>query len=128
MHLRGWRKFLFFGACIIILVWSLFPVYHMVTLSLVPENELFKPSLYVGHPTLDNYIATVQQTNYLVSEFRRQLLNSVAIALMTTAAVHRAKAASPSPHSKNFYSVVFTSRSTAAFSRSAFCTSVDRAM
>ena len=87
MRLRGWRKILFFGACIVILVWSLFPVYYMISLSLVPEEELFKPSLYVAHPTLTNYLATVQQSNYLVSEFRRQLLNSVGIALMTTAAV-----------------------------------------
>lgn len=87
MRLRGWRKFFFLGACIVILVWSLFPVYYMITLSLVPEEELFKPSLYVAKPTLENYAATVQQSNYLVSEFRRQLLNSVVIALMTTAAV-----------------------------------------
>jgi len=87
MRLRGWRKILFFGACGLVLVWSLFPVYYMITLSLVPEAELFKPSLYVAHPTLENYLATVQQSNYLVSEFRTQLLNSVVIALMTTAAV-----------------------------------------
>jgi multiple sugar transport system permease protein len=59
----------------------------MVNLSLVPEDELFKPRLYVGRPTFSNYLATIQQSNYLVSEFRTQLLNSVVIALMTTAAV-----------------------------------------
>jgi multiple sugar transport system permease protein len=87
MRLRGWRKVLFFGVCIVIFVWTLFPVYYMVNLSLVPEDELFKPRLYVAHPTFGNYAATIQQSNYLVSEFRRQLLNSVGIALMTTAAV-----------------------------------------
>ena len=87
MRLRGWRRILFFGACILILVWSLFPVYYMVNLSLVPEDELFKPRLYVARPTFNNYLATIEQSNYLVSEFRTQLLNSVGIALMTTAAV-----------------------------------------
>ena len=87
MRLRGWRKILFFTLCGLVLVWSLFPVYYMIMLSLVPEEELFKPSLYVAHPTLENYLATVNQSNYLVSEFRTQLLNSVVIALMTTGAV-----------------------------------------
>ncbi len=87
MRLHGWRKILFFGAGVVILIWSLFPVYYMVNLSLVPEEELFKPRLYVAHPTFNNYTATLYQSNYLVSEFRQQLFNSVGIALMTTAAV-----------------------------------------
>ena len=36
MRLRGWRKVVFFGLCGIILVWTVFPIYYMVTLSLVP--------------------------------------------------------------------------------------------
>ena len=87
MRLRGWRKGVFFGVCGLVLVWTVFPVYYMVTLSLVKEEDLFKPSLYVARPTLENYVATIQQSNYLVSEFRTQLYNSVIIALMTTAAV-----------------------------------------
>ena len=87
MRLRGWRKGVFFGVCGLVLVWTVFPVYYMVTLSLVKEEDLFKPSLYVARPTLENYAATIQQSNYLVSEFRTQLYNSVIIALMTTAAV-----------------------------------------
>jgi multiple sugar transport system permease protein len=87
MRLRGWRKVVFFGLCGIILVWTVFPVYYMVTLSLVKEEDLFKPSLYVARPTIENYVMTVQQSNYLVSEFRIQLYNSVGIALLTTVAV-----------------------------------------
>jgi multiple sugar transport system permease protein len=87
MRLRGWRKVVFFGLCGIILVWTVFPVYYMVTLSLVKEEDLFKPSLYVSRPTIENYVMTVQQSNYLVSEFRIQLYNSVGIALLTTVAV-----------------------------------------
>jgi multiple sugar transport system permease protein len=59
----------------------------MITLSLVREEDLFKPSLYVARPTIENYVMTIQQSNYLVSEFRTQLYNSVGIAMMTTAAV-----------------------------------------
>jgi multiple sugar transport system permease protein len=87
MRLRGWRKVVFFGACGLILIWTVFPVYYMITLSLVQEEDLFKPSLYVARPTIENYVMTIQQSNYLVSEFRTQLYNSVGIAMMTTAAV-----------------------------------------
>jgi multiple sugar transport system permease protein len=87
MRLRGWRKVAFFGVCALVLVWTVFPVYYMLTLSLVPEEDLFKPSLYVARPTLVNYGQTIYQSNYLVSEFWIQLYNSVIIALLTTAAV-----------------------------------------
>jgi len=49
--------------------------------------DLFKPSLYVAHPTITNYSNTIRQSNYLVSAFWVQLANSVTIALMTTLAV-----------------------------------------
>jgi multiple sugar transport system permease protein len=87
MGLRGWRKVAFYGACAVLLVWTLFPVYYMITLSLVPEEDLFKPSLYVAHPTSANYAMTIRQSNYLVSHFWAQLWNSVSIAFMTTLAV-----------------------------------------
>jgi len=87
MRLRGWRKVLFFGLCGLILVWTVFPVYYMVLLSLTPWEDLFKPKLYVNDPTFENYVQTLQQSNYFVSQFWTQLYNSVAIALLTTAAV-----------------------------------------
>jgi multiple sugar transport system permease protein len=87
MQVRGWRKLGFYGVCIVLLVWTLFPIYYMLTLSLVPEEDLFKPSLVVANPTLDNYRNTVRQSNYLVSQFWVQLKNSVAIALMNTGVV-----------------------------------------
>jgi multiple sugar transport system permease protein len=87
MRLHGWRKFAFYAVGSLLLVWTIFPVYYMITLSLVPEEDLFKPRLYVAQPTLENYRQTIRQSNYLVSEFWIQLYNSVIIALLTTAAV-----------------------------------------
>jgi multiple sugar transport system permease protein len=73
--------------CTLILIWTLFPVYYMSMMSLVPEEELFKPELYVAHPTLNNYVSTAKQSNYLVSRFWVQLYNSLMIGLATTAIV-----------------------------------------
>jgi len=87
MRLRGWPKVGFYVVCVVVLVWTLFPVYYMAMMSLVPEEELFKPELYVAHPTLTNFLNTVRQSNYLVSQFWIQLYNSLAIGLGTTAIV-----------------------------------------
>jgi multiple sugar transport system permease protein len=87
MRLRGWRKGAFYVVCTALLVWTVFPVYYMVMLSLVPWEDLFKPRLYVAHPTIENYLQTLTQSNYFVSMFWAQLWNSVSIALMTTLAV-----------------------------------------
>ena len=64
MRLRGWRKFAFYAVGSLLLVWTIFPVYYMITLSLVPEEDLFKPRLYVAQPTLENYRQTTQQSNF----------------------------------------------------------------
>jgi len=87
MRLRGWRKAAFYGVCVLLLIWTVFPVYYMVMLSLVSWEDLFKPRLYVANPTFENYYQTFTQSNYFVSQFWVQMYNSVSIALMTTAAV-----------------------------------------
>ena len=47
---------------LVILVWTLFPVYYMVLLSLTPTNDLFQPALYIDNPTLRSYIYTRART------------------------------------------------------------------
>ena len=32
---------------VVMLIWTLFPVYYMLLLSFTPTNDLFKPGLYV---------------------------------------------------------------------------------
>ena len=66
---------------VVILVWTLFPVYHMVLLSLTPTNDLFQPALYISHPTLRNYVYTMGQDNPFVRYFWQQLLTSLTVSL-----------------------------------------------
>ena len=53
-HSRGLQIWLSVLA-IVILAWTVFPVYYMLLLSFTPTNDLFKPGLYVEHPTVRNY-------------------------------------------------------------------------
>ena len=66
---------------IVILAWTLFPVYHMVLLSFTPTNDLFQPGLYIEHPTWKNYVYTMGQDNPFVRYFWQQLSNSLLVAV-----------------------------------------------
>jgi multiple sugar transport system permease protein len=68
---------------VVILVWTLFPVYYMVLLSLTPTNDLFQPGLYVEHPTLRSYVYTMGQDNPFVRYFWQQLFTSLTVSLWT---------------------------------------------
>ena len=72
---------------VLILAWTLFPVYYMVLLSLTPTNDLFRPGLYIDNPTLKSYIYTMGQDNPFVRYFWQQLGTSLIVAIWTMAAV-----------------------------------------
>ncbi|MBI2163682.1 MAG: carbohydrate ABC transporter permease [candidate division NC10 bacterium] len=72
---------------VLILAWTLFPVYYMVLLSLTPTNDLFRPGLYIDNPTLKSYIYTMGQDNPFVRYFWQQLATSLIVAIWTMAAV-----------------------------------------
>jgi len=68
---------------IVILVWTLFPVYYMILLSLTPTNDLFQPALYIDNPTLRSYVYTMGQDNPFVRYFWKQLGTSLTVSLWT---------------------------------------------
>lgn len=71
----------------LILVWTIFPVYHMVLLSLTPTNDLFQPGLYINNPTLRSYIYTMGQDNPFVRYFWQQFGTSLTVAIWTMVSV-----------------------------------------
>ena len=75
------------GLAVLILAWTLFPVYYMVLLSLTPTADLFRPGLYVEHPTLKSYIYTMTHDNPFVRYFWQQFGTSLIVAIWTMAAV-----------------------------------------
>src|SRR5438034_5857595 len=66
---------------IVILGWTLFPVYYMLLLSFTPTDDLFQPGLYVEHPTVRNYTYTMGADNPFVRYFWHQIGNSLVVAL-----------------------------------------------
>jgi multiple sugar transport system permease protein len=72
-----------YGISALLLIFALFPIYHMVLVSVKPQSELFQPTFLTLKPVLNHYFDLVQQKHYLVSHFRRQLFNSVVVSLGT---------------------------------------------
>src|SRR5439155_16809931 len=67
----------------VVTVWTLFPIYYMLTLSFTPWSELFRPVYFVQHPTLENYRFVVFQESVFVKFFWRWLGNSLFISAFT---------------------------------------------
>jgi multiple sugar transport system permease protein len=71
----------------IVTVWTLFPIYYMLTLSFTPTAELFRPEYWVKHPTLESYRFIALQESVFVKFFWRWMGNSVVVAAVTMVGV-----------------------------------------
>jgi multiple sugar transport system permease protein len=67
----------------IVVGWTLFPIYYMLTLSFTPTTELFRPEYFVKHPTLESYRFIAFQESVFVKFFWRWMTNSVVVAAVT---------------------------------------------
>jgi multiple sugar transport system permease protein len=71
----------------IVTVWTLFPIYYMLTLSFTPTAELFRPEYWVKNPTLESYRFIALQQSVFVKFFWRWMGNSVVVAAVTMVGV-----------------------------------------
>lgn len=83
---RSWPRLVRLGRWAVfalVTVWTLFPIYYMLVLSLTPTTELFRPEYFVKHPTLESYRFIVLQESVFVKFFWRWMGNSVVVAGVT---------------------------------------------
>jgi len=71
----------------LVLAWTLVPIYHMVMLALTPVSDAFGGRFWPERPTVENFRIVFAQDHFFLQNFWRQLLNSVVVALGTTAIV-----------------------------------------
>lgn len=67
---------------ILILIWTLIPIYHLFVMSITPRVETFAGALWPSRPTLENYETVVEQGHYYLEHFWQQLWNSAFVAVM----------------------------------------------
>lgn len=68
---------------LLVLVWTLLPIYHMVMLALTPINDAFGGRFWPDSPTLENFRIVFAQDHFFLQRFWLQLANSVVVALAT---------------------------------------------
>lgn len=69
---------------LVLLVWTLLPVYHMLMMALSPDDEVFAPHLWPAHPSATQFWSVIIQDNSFIEYFWRQLFNSIYVAVVTT--------------------------------------------
>jgi multiple sugar transport system permease protein len=72
---------------VVILLWTLLPIYHMVMLSLTPVGDAFGGRFWPTNPTLENYRIVLTADHFFLKSFWLQLFNSVFVAFATMALV-----------------------------------------
>ena len=64
-----------------VLIWTLFPVYHMVLFAISPRDTATSGHLWPEHPTLQNFEIVFKRDHFYLDHFWQQLGNSFIIAL-----------------------------------------------
>jgi multiple sugar transport system permease protein len=72
---------------LVILAWTLLPIYHMLMLAFTPVSDAFGGRYWPDNPTLENFRIVLGQDHFFLQNFWVQLLNSVLIAFATMALV-----------------------------------------
>lgn len=66
-----------------ILIWTLFPIYHLFILSISTQTAMLDGRLWPSDPTWRNYFIVASQGHYYLNNFWLQMGNSVLIAVVT---------------------------------------------
>jgi multiple sugar transport system permease protein len=68
---------------LVVLLWTLLPIYHMVMLAFTPVSDAFAGRYWPDNPTLENFRIVVQEDHFFLQNFWRQLGNSLFVAIGT---------------------------------------------
>lgn len=76
----NWRTFIHFLLLFLFLIWTIFPIYWMISMSLKEKTDILSiPPKWFFVPVLKNYLEVIQR-----GEFLRGFYNSTFIGLLTT--------------------------------------------
>lgn len=69
---------------IVVLAWTLFPIYNMAMLAFSPSDEVFEKHLWPSHTSFEAFVTTITQGQYYVESFWRQMWNSIFVGGIVT--------------------------------------------
>lgn len=85
---RSWRRHPLALAvecigCLLILIWTLMPLYSMVEVALQQQEDVFSGDLWPAQPTLHGFWTVLTQSYWYVEHFWREMGNSLYIGIAT---------------------------------------------
>ncbi|PPQ32228.1 carbohydrate ABC transporter permease [Rhodopila globiformis] len=84
---RTWRRAIGLAAetiaCLLILVWTLTPLYTMVSVALEQNDSIFSGDVWPAHPTLAGFWTVLTENYWYVARFWHEMGNSLIIGLVT---------------------------------------------
>ena len=66
-----------------VLIWTAFPIYHMVLFSISTQESALSGALFPAKPTFANFTRVFKQQHHYLEHFWIQMLNSLVIAVAT---------------------------------------------
>ena len=69
---------------LVLVVWSLLPVYNMVLIALSDHSAVFSGNIYPHNPSFDSFVVILHQGFWYLEHFWHQFGNSIFIGLMTS--------------------------------------------
>jgi multiple sugar transport system permease protein len=85
---RKTLKYVVEGICLafglVLLVWSMLPVYNMVLIALSDHGAVFSGNVYPHDPSFDSFVVILHQGFWYLEHFWHQFGNSIFIGLMTS--------------------------------------------
>jgi multiple sugar transport system permease protein len=69
---------------IVLLVWTLMPIYNMVMIALEPSGDVFSEHIWPAQPSAESFGVVVTEGHWYLQDFWHQFGNSVYISAMTT--------------------------------------------
>jgi multiple sugar transport system permease protein len=66
-----------------VLLWTCFPIYHMILFAISPKDSAFSGALWPAKPTLNNFTTVFKQQHHYLHDFWQQMWNSLIIAVST---------------------------------------------
>ncbi|WP_026784781.1 carbohydrate ABC transporter permease [Pleomorphomonas koreensis] len=78
---KYWRNSGLAAIAIVIILWTLFPIYHLVVLSLSPQEDMLAGHIWPQNPTLRNFGIVFRQQHNFLAHFWRDIGNSLIVAV-----------------------------------------------
>ena len=82
------RRYLWEAVCvafgIVVLIWSLLPIYNMIAVAFSSHDDIFSGLLWPEHPSFASFVIVFTEGFWYLDNFWHQFGNSFFVALMTT--------------------------------------------